>query len=536
MVADNTPSPLEKFVDRATQLYTLPAVAMQVLQLTECPKVDSAALKDCIERDPALVSKILRTVNSSLFGGIRNVTDLNQAIALLGIKPLKLLVLGFSLPDNLLSGIENEALADYWKYTLVKALAARELAARYDGVDPDDAFLAGLLQDIGMLTLLQELGEPYAEFLHQARDEQAELVMLELETLGFDHRLLSARMLQTWGIPEALWRPIAASTSADAANSSPTGLQQTASVLATADGVAKLIVRRQAEALSDVMDLEDENDVTWWSHFAGRLQEQVEQMSEVFDVSIANQSQFETIVRDAYGQLSGEAETAAAQLAAREGGEISAVQGTMSGVEIPSPALEDAVAAFGDAAMEVFDHTDAAQVAASESASATTAVRGDETEVELLRQVSAAVTSCRRRRQPLSLMLLSIDDYEDLIFELGAPAATNLPQLLTSAFSRHLEPHERIVRCGDAELALILGGCDRSSAVDMARRILDESQAGKLRNYADKSPAVTLSIGISTVTLPAKNFPAADLHEAARRCLFAVQSSGGQGVKSIDIY
>ncbi|MCH8042607.1 MAG: HDOD domain-containing protein, partial [Planctomycetes bacterium] len=84
---------LDPFVERAKSLYSLPAVAMEVLRLTDHPKVDVPALKNCIENDPALTTKLLRVVNSSLFGLSREVNDLNQALALLGIKPLKLLVL-----------------------------------------------------------------------------------------------------------------------------------------------------------------------------------------------------------------------------------------------------------------------------------------------------------------------------------------------------------------------------------------------------------------------------------------------------------
>ena len=81
---------LADLVARSRDLYSLPAVAMKVLQLTECSKVNAQALKECFEMDPALTAKLLRVVNSSLFGLSRRVSDLNQALAMLGTKPLKL--------------------------------------------------------------------------------------------------------------------------------------------------------------------------------------------------------------------------------------------------------------------------------------------------------------------------------------------------------------------------------------------------------------------------------------------------------------
>ena len=163
-LTDNSLS-LDQAVERAGALYSLPAVAVEVLQLTNHPTVDVRRLKQCISNDPALVSKVLRVVNSSLFALSREVSDLNQALALLGTKPLKLLVLGFSLPDGLFVGVAGEMLRRYWRRTLTKAVAAREISETLWNLPGDEAFLAGLLQDIGMLVLLQQMGEPYARFL-----------------------------------------------------------------------------------------------------------------------------------------------------------------------------------------------------------------------------------------------------------------------------------------------------------------------------------------------------------------------------------
>ncbi len=114
-IAVDDPHPtLNRFVTKAEQLYTLPAVAVQVLQLTSQPQVELQALQECLENDPALTAKILRVVNSSLFSLTRSVSDLSQALAMLGTKPLKLLVLGFSLPEKLFIGMGGDILRRYW--------------------------------------------------------------------------------------------------------------------------------------------------------------------------------------------------------------------------------------------------------------------------------------------------------------------------------------------------------------------------------------------------------------------------------------
>ncbi len=121
--------PLSPFVAKARTLYTLPAVASRVLELSSQPRVDLKALRDCLETDPALVAKVLKVVNSSLFGLCRQVTDLGQALALLGVKPLKMLVLGFSLPTASTFTGDSRWLISYWRLAALKAVAGRELCS-----------------------------------------------------------------------------------------------------------------------------------------------------------------------------------------------------------------------------------------------------------------------------------------------------------------------------------------------------------------------------------------------------------------------
>ena len=202
-------SRLEQIVSRAQMLYSRPTVAMEVVRLAEQPRVDPQAIKKCVEQDPALTCKVLRVVNSSLYGLNRPVADLNQAIGLLGIKPLKLLVLGFSLPDALFAEVAARELQWYWTNTLTRAVAARLLSEQLWHQAGDEAFIAGLLQDIGILVLLRELGEPYVKFLSGAIEEKCTLAALEQDTLGFDHSQLSAALLAHWQLPQRLVDAIA---------------------------------------------------------------------------------------------------------------------------------------------------------------------------------------------------------------------------------------------------------------------------------------------------------------------------------------
>src|SRR5262245_35223413 len=182
VAATQTVGLVQQFIQRTGQLYSLPAAAAEVLRLTSEPRIDVRALHECLESDPALAARILRVVNSSLFGPSRQVTDLKQALTLLGIRPLKMLVLGFSLPKELFAGLEAEVLSRYWRQTLIKAIAARELCEAFWRVPGDEAFLAGLVQDIGTLVLIQQLGPSYQGLLSHVQSHGGSLLARELRS------------------------------------------------------------------------------------------------------------------------------------------------------------------------------------------------------------------------------------------------------------------------------------------------------------------------------------------------------------------
>lgn len=151
---------------------------------------------------------MLRVVNSSLFGLSHSVGDLNEAVGLLGIKQLKLLVLGFSLPEQLFLEIAHDQLDWYWHSTLARAVAAREVSEQLFKRSGDEAFLAGMLQDLGVLVLLRELGGPYASLVTEVIHHRAELAQIEQTALGFDHVQLTAGLLAHWKMPESLVRAV----------------------------------------------------------------------------------------------------------------------------------------------------------------------------------------------------------------------------------------------------------------------------------------------------------------------------------------
>lgn len=577
-------STLARFVDRAGTLYSLPVVAMRVLELTNHPKVDARALKECIENDPALTTKILRVVNSSLFGLSREVSDLNQAIAMLGTKPLKLLVLGFSLPERLFAGVAGDILAHYWRRTLTKAIAARELCDTNWKQGGDEAFIAALLGDVGVLVLLKDLGEPYALFLQKVVDENGDLLAMEREALGFDHSELSARLLQNWGLPEALIQAIAVPKVVEELRRMPGQAAALPQILHLSELLAQLVSERRIGALPDLLDaakIYRGISRTQITLLVEQLGERVTQLADVLSLDLPDHKEFCDVLTEAHARLSEVAAEAAIDLMDRkpqdnetlermlaETKALSAAAQVLVRAPLPKPPapVETARPIAGGASSErgadhavvtrahspsggnsvatshtkYMPHQTSTPSSTSAYASNSGATATDENEAGddpmLFGPLATAVMNCRQERCELSLLLIEVDRLEQVVSTYGPEVTTKLSIVLDTVCKVLDHQGKKVIRTGDVCQGIILPACDRRQAVELANEVLRTVRLLVERQFAGGPLPVTISVGAATVAAPRKNFPPHDLIEAAERCLYGGHVGGGNAVKSIEIY
>src|SRR5688572_16956807 len=194
----------EQLIERIRQcpnLPSLPSIAMQVLDLAQRPDVDIAEIARIICKDPALSSKLLRTVNSSFYGRSQAVSTISHALVILGLQSVKTLVLGFSLVTNL-SKNKSKGFKHitYWKRSIFAATAARTIAGKIGLVQQEEAFLTALLMDIGMLVLDQVLGEQYGK-IHGRIASHEELAAAERQELGMSHADVAGVLAAQWKLP-----------------------------------------------------------------------------------------------------------------------------------------------------------------------------------------------------------------------------------------------------------------------------------------------------------------------------------------------
>lgn len=524
---------LAALVRQSSKLYTLPAVASEVLRLTECPEVDAQALKTCIERDPALTAKVLRVVNSSMFGLSRGVSDLNQAVALLGVKPLKLLVLGFSLPENLFANVAADELQWYWRTTLARAVAAREISEQVFHKSGNDAFLAGLMQGIGILALLGELGIPYVEFIRRVIAEQGDLCEIERAALEFDHRELTAALLTQWRLPQEVTEAIRHPRDvAVLARGTDDGHRLRQSVH-LGDLLAQLVAQRRIKVLPDLLEAADAYAGLNRDQINGlvaTLQEHVEQLADVLSVSLKGQDDYLEIVAEAHDRLA-----SAAEESTKSQGVFGAFD-EMGGAELASKTalLQSAVATLtenttGEANTAEPNPAPPVERRCASSQSAPSddpLVAGRRFEDRL----TLAVGQSRVSRQPLSVIHLAVEAQP----RLSAKTKSVLDQVF-DAVCEQLD-HEAL-EFGSVEpatRAVVLPNCDRPEAIQIAHEASTRLRTVLQRLASSrKLPPCIVSAGVATVALVPKNFPPTALLETSQRCQAAAQAAGT--VKSLEI-
>lgn len=198
------PDAISSRLRACSALPTLPGVAVRLMELGRQPEVDFNHLADAVSCDPALSAKILRIANSPFYARRRAVGNLRQALMVLGLDAAISLCLTFTLVGTLRDpkkSSDDHKL--YWRRSLLSAISARVLGSTMEVGQLDELFLAGLLQDIGMLALhkLEPDGYPLLAGMATSHNE---LSALEIETFGTSHASVGAWLLATWELPDYL--------------------------------------------------------------------------------------------------------------------------------------------------------------------------------------------------------------------------------------------------------------------------------------------------------------------------------------------
>ncbi|HTW95936.1 MAG TPA: GGDEF domain-containing protein [Tepidisphaeraceae bacterium] len=488
-------SDIKDRIRNCPRLPTLPAIAIEVLEMAHRPEVDIAEIARAISRDPALSGRILKTVNSSFYARSQAVGTISQALVILGLQSVKTLVLGFSLVSNLAESPANAFdHLTYWRRSIYAASAARIIAHKVNLVQQEEAFLAALLSDIGMLVLDAVLGAEYGEIYSAAKSHQ-ELAAGEIAKLGISHADAGAVLAEQWKLPPVLTIPIAFSHSTDKV--SDPCLKKLVELVELSGWCGDIFVSEQAAESIAVVRKRCETELGMNEAACDELLVEIgsrtKEVASLFDINIGASSGYEAILKKANEALV--ELTLQAQMRA-------------SALERQSQKL----------------HEQATTDALTKLANRAT----------LDRYLPDQIAATRSQRQPLTLLMLDLDRFKAINDTHGHQLGDIVLQCVAKILRTAARPQDLPARYGGEEMVLVLPGTSRVTGTAVAEAIRRAVEAKPVVNGKHKVP-VTISIGVATAEPGGPLASAAHLIKAADMALYAAKRGGRNCVKVFSI-
>lgn len=203
----NTAQVIKVALSRIGDIATLPEVTSRIITVVDDPKSTARDLHNIIKNDPALAAKILKVVNSAFYGLPGQVSEIDRAIVLLGLSAVKNIAISASISRLFTADKISDKFSarDIWKHSVAVGVAARQFAV-YNGrrAFAEEAFLAGLIHDLGLLVERQAYPDQLAEVIRQAGKGGRSFCDLEMEIIGADHQSLGSALAAKWKFPRAL--------------------------------------------------------------------------------------------------------------------------------------------------------------------------------------------------------------------------------------------------------------------------------------------------------------------------------------------
>ncbi|MCX7992755.1 MAG: HDOD domain-containing protein [Fimbriimonadales bacterium] len=193
-------------------LQPLPRTVAHLVELVESDTATIEQMESLINKDPILCGKILHIANSAYYGMARQISSIRHALLLLGAHTIK----GIALSVAVVAALRTESRVDeteqqLWRHSLASASYAQGIvqAARWGQRVAEDAYIAGLLHDIGMVFLFTHFPNQYRSLLKQMECEPEQILEQELHTFGCEHTDVGAMIADHWQLPERIVQAIA---------------------------------------------------------------------------------------------------------------------------------------------------------------------------------------------------------------------------------------------------------------------------------------------------------------------------------------
>jgi diguanylate cyclase (GGDEF)-like protein len=482
---------LAQKIRQCPSLPSMPAIALQVIELAQKDTADIAEIARIISKDPALSSKILRTVNSSFYGRSQSISTISHALVILGLQSVKTLVLGFSLVNHLSkSKTKGFKHLHYWRRSVYAATAARILAGKLQIVQQEECFLAALLMDIGMLVLDQVLEEQYGQ-LHEHITTHNQLAQAEQSMLAMTHMDVSRMLAEQWKLPPVLAMPMAFHH--DPSKIPDPAVRRLTEVICLAGHCADIFVdEHPAESIALVRKICQDNYKIPEADCDAMLDDICKRTKEVaplFEISISSGTNYESILKKANETL--------VELTLRTQQQAATLQ--QQNLQLKQQATTDTLTGLANRAQ--FDQVIAEQFAAA-----------------------------ARAAKPLSMLMIDVDKFKSVNDQHGHQTGDQVLRILGRLLKASARAQDLAARYGGEEMVLVMPATGRATAAAVAESIRRTLAAKPLPCDGIALP-ITVSIGVATSEPGGPFREPAHLIKAADLAVYAAKHGGRNCVK-----
>lgn len=499
MAIDISNIEIQRLINDQINLPSPPVIAAQILNTIQNEESSLDDLEQVISADPALTSKLLRIANSAFYSLPYEVSNMNRALSILGTNVIKNIALSFVIASDFRGEEESLFNFDYFWRRSVTAAVAAELVIDLLQEKDENIFVTALLQDIGILIIYLSKGREYTGALEQSTlNRETDLISLEQKMYQFDHQQLGGTLLDSWGIPQCIVKPVLHHHEPDLA---PDEYKKTCSVLSVANLLSAIYsgtdtaakVQELQTKMSDYFNISEEQTRTLVDDVAKKSLD----ILNIFEIDPGQMKPYSQMLQEANDEL-GKLNFSYEQLVLEL--KESKIKSENSANELRKANSRLEELAFRDGLTNLYNHRYFQEILRDELARA------------------------RRYDNSLCLIMFDIDYFKDVNDSYGHPAGDQVLINLSQAISKAVRPSDIVARYGGEEFAVILPQTTETGLKVFAER-LRRCAASITTVFKKGSVTITISCGGAHFS-PTDEVTQQELINTVDRALFLSKNNG----------
>jgi len=497
----NIPPKLSERLIACNNLPSLPAIVVKIMDASQQPDIGIADVADILQVDPALSAKLLKVANSPMYARQCEISNLRDALSLLGLDSSLAIALSFSLVSSLQSSTNATHIYDaFWRRSILSASIARELGAALKRSNIEDFFLTSLLQDIGILAV--DSIEPDA-LTENCNSSHQSRIICEQKRWGLDHSDIGAWLLQLWHFPERIYNAVLHShvlcNTPPKSNSvlfiQCINLSNRLSDIWLDEDNRETHLKDTFNSLKELFDFNQES----FNQLINKIDTLLPEMSRLFEVALLDNKEREDVLNDAQQLL---------------------MENSINIIK-KNDECQDQIKTLTEQAQNCEDASNKDHL----------------TDVYNRKRIESLLDEeffkSKAQKTPLSLAFIDIDDFKPINDTFGHLAGDKVLREIATFFAHNIRKQDIIARYGGDEFLLMLPNTNTDEACQLLKRISQELQALPGTEFDKNILKVSTSIGMATHMEKVNYGSPKDLINSADKALYSSKQSGKNTITSL---